>query len=249
MEQHGGATASSATTTGNIEVEDSGADFIKIKVSFGSNSFDVFTNPQSTFGDLKCVIAKSTGLDPKVQNVLFRGKEMDDDESLQMVGVKDNSKVILIENTPAKIEDLEMVEEIKESTPTKNEELENVEEIKEMSRGLEAVNRVREEINQFEEQVVSLETVVCSGIQVADKDFIYLTEMLMRQLLKLDGIDAEGEGRTQRKLEVRRVQGLVEKLDNLRAKNSNLTSDVQEKADEPSLPSSSSKVNQEGEVS
>lgn len=50
--------------------------------------------------------------------------------------------------------------------------------------------------------MASLEAVVCSGIQVADKDFVFLTEMLMRQLLKLDGIDAEGEGRTQRKLEV-----------------------------------------------
>ncbi|KAI3759900.1 hypothetical protein L1987_50285 [Smallanthus sonchifolius] len=235
MEEHGGDAAPSVTTTGDNEVEDGGAGNIKIKVSFGSSNFDVFITPQSTFGDLKLVIAKATGLDPKVQNVLFRGKENDDHESLQMAGVKDNAKVILIETTPTENEDLEKVEEIKES-------------IEEISRGLEAVNRVRDENNQFEEQVVSVETVVCCGTQVADKDFIFLTEMLMRQLLKLDGIDAEGEGRTQRKLEVRRVQGLVEKLDNLRAKNSNPTSNAQEKADEPSLPSSS-KVNQEWEVS
>ncbi|KAI3805774.1 hypothetical protein L1987_21660 [Smallanthus sonchifolius] len=231
MEEHGGDAAPSVTTTitGGNEVEDGGAGNIKIKVSFGSSNFDVFITPQSTFGDLKGVIAKATGLDPKVQNVLFRGKEKDDHESLQMAGVKDNAKVILIETTPTKTEDLEKVEEIKEN-------------IEEISRGLEAVNQVREENNQFEEQVVSLETVVCSGTQVADKDFIFLTEMLMRQLLKLDGIDAEGEGRIQRKLEVRRVQSLVEKLDNLRTKNSNPTGNVQEKADEPSLPSSSSKM-------
>ncbi|KAL9992223.1 putative Ubiquitin-like domain, BAG domain, Ubiquitin-like domain superfamily [Helianthus debilis subsp. tardiflorus] len=218
MAEHGG--------DGDNEVQDHGSGNINIKVSFGSNNFDVLTTPQSTFGDLKGVIAKETGLDPTALNVLFRGKENDDHESLQMAGVKDNSEVTLIENTSTENDDLEKVEEIKE----------NVEEV---SRGLDAVNQVREENNQFEEQVVSLETVVCSGTQVADKDFIFLTEMLMRQLLKLDGIDAEGEGRIQRRLEVRRVQGLVEKLDNLRAKNSNPTSNV---PDEPSLPPSSSKM-------
>ncbi|XP_076890943.1 BAG family molecular chaperone regulator 4-like [Bidens hawaiensis] len=225
MEDHGGDTAA---TTG-----DNGGGNMKIKVTFGSSNFDVFTSPQSTFGDLKREIAKATGVDPKAQTVLFRGKESDDHESLQMPGVKDNAKVILIENTPTKNEDLEKVEEIKENIEV------------EISRGLEAVNRVREENNQFAQQVVSLETMVCCGTQIQDKDFVYLTEMLMRQLLKLDGIDAEGDGRMQRKLEVRRVQGLVEKLDNLRAKNSNLTSNIQ---DESSL-SSSLKVNQEGEVS
>ncbi|KAI3819097.1 hypothetical protein L1987_12920 [Smallanthus sonchifolius] len=234
MEDNGDPSATNTTTTGDNEVEDDRASNIKIKVSYGSNNFDVFTTPQSTFADLKRVIAKAAGLDPKVQNVLFRGKENDDHESLHMAGVKDNAKVILIENSPTKDEDLEKVEEIKES-------------VEEISRGLEAVNLVREENNQFEEQVISLETVVCSGTQVADKDFIFLTEMLMRQLLKLDGIDSEGEGRIQRKLEVRRVQGLVEKLDNLRAKNSNPTSNVPETPDEPSLPSSS-KVTQDWET-
>ncbi|KAJ0699568.1 putative Ubiquitin-like domain, BAG domain, Ubiquitin-like domain superfamily [Helianthus annuus] len=181
MAEHGG--------DGDSEVEDKGSGNINIKVSFGSNKFDVFTTPQSTFGDLKGVIAKETGLDPTALNVLFRGKENDDHESLLTAGVKDNSKVTLIENTSTENDDLEKVEEIKEN-------------IEEVSRGLEAVNRVREENNQFEEQVLSFDTVVYSGTQVADKDFIFLTEMLMRQLLKLDGIDAEGEGRIQRRLEV-----------------------------------------------
>ncbi|XP_076915773.1 BAG family molecular chaperone regulator 4-like [Bidens hawaiensis] len=236
MEDDGGVAA--ATT-----VEDGGGGNIKIKVSYGSNDFDVYTTSQSTFADLKQVIAKATGLDPEVQNVLFRGKENDDHESLQVAGVKDNAKVILIENTPTKVKDLETVEEVKEHIEEVKEHVEevkeNVEEVK-VSRGLEAVYLVREENNQFEEQVVSLETVVCSETQIADKDFIFLTEMLMRQLLKLDGIDCEGEGRIQRKLEVRRVQGLVDKLDDLREKNSNpMASNVPETPNESSLPSSS----------
>ncbi|KAJ0646984.1 putative Ubiquitin-like domain, BAG domain, Ubiquitin-like domain superfamily [Helianthus annuus] len=246
MEDNAGAASSA--TTGEIGAVDGGAGNIKIKVTYGSNNFDVFTSPQSTFADLKQLIAKATGLDPKVQNVLFRGKENDDHESLHTVGVKDNAKVILIENSPAKEDDLETVEEVKENIEETSRTVEEVKEnIEVISRGLEAVNLVREENNQFAEQVASLEAVVCSGTQVADKDFVFVTEMLMRQLLKLDGIDCEGEGRIQRKSEVRRVQGLVEKLDNLREKNSNPTSDVPETSDEPAL-SSSSKVTQDWET-
>ena len=47
-----------------------------------------------------------------------------------------------------------------------------------------------------------MQAVIDSGKEVDDKEITYLTEMLMRQLLKLDGIDAEGEGRVQRKAEV-----------------------------------------------
>ncbi|KAI3750532.1 hypothetical protein L2E82_21173 [Cichorium intybus] len=232
MEASGGAAAASTTTpatTGN-EVEDVGANNIKVKVSHGSNNFDVFILPQATFGDLKRVIAKATGLEPEVQNLLFRGKEQDDSDRLDMVGVKENGKVTVTENSPTKDEEnLEKVEEVKES-------------IKEISKGVEAVNLVRKENDEFAEQVASLETVVCSGTQVSEKDFLFLTEMLMRQLLKLDGIDAQGEGRIQRKLEVRRVQGLVETLDNLKAKNSNPSSNV------PEGPEPSTKVTQEWEV-
>ncbi|KVH94821.1 BAG domain-containing protein [Cynara cardunculus var. scolymus] len=217
-ENGGGATA---TTTGNNEVEDAGAGTIKIKVTYGSNNFDVFIPPQSTFADLKKVIAKATGLEPEVQNLLFRGKGKDDHESLHMAGVKDNAKVIVMENSPSKDEDLAKVEEVKE----------NVEEI---SRGVDAV--------------ASLEAVVGSGTQVSDKDFLFLTEMLMRQLLKLDGIDAEGEGRIQRKSEVRRVQGLVEKLDNLKARNSNPSTDVPETASGEASMESSTKVTEKWEV-
>ena len=40
------------------------------------------------------------------------------------------------------------------------------------------------------------------GTKVEEKEFDVLTELLMRQLLKLDGIEAEGEAKMQRKAEV-----------------------------------------------
>jgi hypothetical protein len=43
---------------------------------------------------------------------------------------------------------------------------------------------------------------VLAGRKLEDKEFLVLTELLMMQLLKLDGIEAEGEVRAQRKAEV-----------------------------------------------
>jgi len=50
--------------------------------------------------------------------------------------------------------------------------------------------------------VCDLEKSVLGGRKVEDKEFVVLTELLMMQLLKLDGIEAEREARAQRKAEV-----------------------------------------------
>lgn len=57
----------------------------------------------------------------------------------------------------------------------------------------------------YTSKVSALQAVVDGGTKIDDKDIVYVTEMLMRQLLKLDGIEAEGEGKVQRKMEVSRV--------------------------------------------
>lgn len=48
-------------------------------------------------GELKKCIAQEIGLEPNQQRLLFRGMEKDDQEYLHMVGVKDNAKVLLME--------------------------------------------------------------------------------------------------------------------------------------------------------
>ena len=50
--------------------------------------------------------------------------------------------------------------------------------------------------------MVALEATVNGGTTVENKEFVVLTELLMRQLLKLDGIEAEGEAKVQRRAEV-----------------------------------------------
>ncbi|KAM7526515.1 hypothetical protein LguiA_016417 [Lonicera macranthoides] len=221
--------------------EDDGGPTIKIKVCHGSNHHDLTVPSLSTFGDLKRVICRDTDLEPKDQRLFFRGKEKEDQECLQMAGLKDNSKLLLMENLACKERKLE---ELKESSVK--------------SKGSEAVAKVRADNDKLAEQVAALNTVVCDGTKVAEKDIIFLTEMLERQLLKLDGIEAEGEGRIQRKTEVRRVQSLVEMMDDLKSKNSApISNDVSvTKSDnesvggidaQTSLPSST-KVTQDWEV-
>ncbi|XP_051130198.1 BAG family molecular chaperone regulator 4-like [Andrographis paniculata] len=188
---------------------DRDSSIFNIKVTHGSSEHEVAVPSNSSFGDLKAVIAQKIGLKPKTHKLLFRGKEKEDGDDLQMAGVKDNSKVLIVEDTTCKQEN---AEEVKETST--------------VSRGGEAVAEVREEVDLLSEQVSALQAVVEGGTKVDDKDILYLTEMLMRQLLKLDGIDAEGEGRVWRKMEVRRIQSLVETMDILKLRNTNHSSDA-----------------------
>ncbi|KAH0721667.1 hypothetical protein KY290_005809 [Solanum tuberosum] len=177
---------------------------IIIKVSYASQEFDLPVPSEFTFGEVKSILSSIIGLEPKVQKLLFRGKEKEDHEYLHLVGVKDNSKVLVMEE-----------ETVEEKIP------EEVRVTTEISRGAETVAEVRTEVDKLSEQVSAVQAVVFGGTNVEDKDIIHLTEMLMRQLLKLDGIEAAGEGRVQRKSEVRRVQNLVETMDAVKARNSN----------------------------
>lgn len=88
-------------------------------------------------GDLKSVIVqKIGGLEPEKLKLLFRGKEKEDDENLQIAGVKDNSKVLLVEDMTSSPK---IPEEVKETSV--------------VSRGGEAVAEVRGEVDKLSDQV------------------------------------------------------------------------------------------------
>ena len=89
-------------------------------------------------GDVKKVLLHKTGLEPNEQRLLFRGKEKDDDEHLHMAGVKDNSKLLLLED-PA----------------SQERKLEKMKNSSEMSKACEAVAEVREEVDKLAERVSS----------------------------------------------------------------------------------------------
>ncbi|KAJ0765262.1 putative Ubiquitin-like domain, molecular chaperone regulator BAG [Helianthus annuus] len=75
---------------------------ISIKVSHESYHHHLSVPSVSTFGDLKKILARMINLEAKDQRLLFRGKEKGDDERLDMAGVKDMSKVILLEDPASK---------------------------------------------------------------------------------------------------------------------------------------------------
>ncbi|XP_057983179.1 BAG family molecular chaperone regulator 4-like [Malania oleifera] len=181
-----------------------GGQMITINISHDSSQIEVHVPSQSTFGDLKKIIANQIGLDPKDQRLLFRGKEMEDEECLHMVGVKNMSKVLLLEN-PA----------------NKERKLEEMRRNHEISNACKAIADIRAEVDKLSEKVAVVESMVFGGTKVADKEFVVLTELLMMQLLKLDSIEAEGEAKVQRRSEVNRVQSFVDTVDMLKARNSN----------------------------
>jgi hypothetical protein len=176
---------------------------ISISVAHGSFDHEVYLPAQSTFWDVKKLLAHKTGLKPEQQRLFFREKEMDNKENLHVEGVKDKSKLLLLEDAASKESNLEEGRKHNE-----------------MLKAFEAVAVVRSEVDKLCERVSALEVAVNGGTQVSDKEFVVSTELLMRQLLKLDGIKAEGEAKLQRKAEVRRVQNAVDALDSLKTRNS-----------------------------
>ncbi|KAK8503029.1 hypothetical protein V6N13_015175 [Hibiscus sabdariffa] len=201
---------------------------IKIDVVHGSAQHSVFVPAHSTVGELKKQIAEKTGLEPDKQRVLFRGKEKEDTVHLDSAGMKDKSKVLVLENPASKVKEVEGMtnnkEKVEEAMASKEKKIEEIKETEEMSKAFAAVAGVRKEVDKLSERVAALEVAVNGGTKVADEEFEVSAELLMRELLKLDGIEAEGEAKLQRKAEVRRVQKFHEALDELKARNSSAVS-------------------------
>ncbi|XP_008799930.2 BAG family molecular chaperone regulator 1-like [Phoenix dactylifera] len=71
---------------------------IQLRITTGSWWHDISILATSTFGELKVVLSLVTGLEPREQRLLFRGKEREDGDRLHMVGVQDRDKVLLLED-------------------------------------------------------------------------------------------------------------------------------------------------------
>ena len=108
-------------------------------------------------GELKKEIAQKTGLEPDKQKVLFRGKEKEDKVHLHSAGVKDKSKVLVIENPSSKEKKVEEMtsskEKVEETTASKENKVEEMKESEEMSKAFAAVAGVRKEVDKLSERV------------------------------------------------------------------------------------------------
>ncbi|AQK72330.1 BAG family molecular chaperone regulator 4 [Zea mays] len=79
-----------------------GRETVAVRVSTGFSWHDVSIGATSTFGELKVMLSMVTGLEPREQRLLFRGKERNDTDHLHMVGVRDKDKVLLLEDPALK---------------------------------------------------------------------------------------------------------------------------------------------------
>ncbi|XP_039146002.1 BAG family molecular chaperone regulator 3-like [Dioscorea cayenensis subsp. rotundata] len=176
---------------------------IRVRVKHGGASHEIYLSSQATFGELKKLLAERTGMHPGDQKIVFKDKERASNAFLDISGVKDGSKMVLLEDPAAQAKRcLEM---------RRNAKLE---------KASKSISQISLDVDKLASQVTALEAIVAKGGKVAEHDVLNLIELLMNQLLKLDGIIADGDVKLQRRMQVRRVQKYVEALDVIKIKNS-----------------------------
>ncbi|RDX95295.1 BAG family molecular chaperone regulator 1, partial [Mucuna pruriens] len=176
---------------------------IRVRVKYGSTYHEVNISSQATFGELKKMLSGPTGLHHQDQKLFYKEKERDSKAFLDAVGVKDKSKMVLMEDPISQEKRyLEMRKNAK------------------MERSAKSISEISLEVDRLGGQVSALESIISKGGKIAETEVHSLIELLMNQLLKLDGIVADGDVKLQRKMQVKRVQKYVETLDMLKVKNS-----------------------------
>ncbi|XP_057785095.1 BAG family molecular chaperone regulator 3-like [Salvia miltiorrhiza] len=180
---------------------------IRVRVKYGSIYHELRISSQSTFGELKKMLSGPTGLHHQDQKLFYKDKERNSSAYLDSAGVKDKSKLVLEEDAISKEKRfLEMRKNAK------------------MEKAAKTLSDISLEVDRLAAQASALETVISKGGKLVEKDILNLIELLMNQLLKLDGVVADGDVKLQRKMQVRRIQKLVEKLDLIKLKNSSMPS-------------------------
>ncbi|OMO97909.1 Ubiquitin [Corchorus olitorius] len=158
---------------------------IRVRVKYGSIYHEISINSQATFGELKKMLTGPTGLHHQDQKLLYKDKERDSNAFLDMAGVKDKSKIVLVEDP------ISQEKRLLEMRKTAK-----------MEKASKSISEISLEVDRLAGQVSALETIITKGGKVAEKDVLNLIELLMNQLLKLDGIMADGDVKLQRKMQV-----------------------------------------------
>ncbi|XP_066370037.1 BAG family molecular chaperone regulator 1-like [Miscanthus floridulus] len=186
---------------------------IRVKVKHAGVTHEIYISSEASFGELKKLVAAKTGLHPDDQKVLYKDKERDSKAFLDMAGVKDRSKVVVVEDPEARARRL--IEE------RRNGHLE---------KAARAVAAVTAGVDKLAPKVAALDASVRKGEKVAENDVVQVTELLMNELLKLDAVVADGDVKAQRRMQVKRVQKYVETLDAVAVKNAVIIRKSSEKA-------------------
>lgn len=178
---------------------------IKVKVKYGSTYHEVNIKCQATFGELKKMLVRPTGLNPLDQKLVYKDKERDSKAYLDVAGVKDGSRMVLFLDIMS--QEKRLVDDLKNAK---------------MDNAKKQIVEISSQIDNIVKQVGNLEIQIYGGKKVIEKVLLNLIELLMSQLIKLDGIVAEGDVRLQRRMQVKRVQKYIEVLDMLKIRNSKI---------------------------
>ncbi len=69
---------------------------LTVKVSQGKTCHEINVPASSTIAELKSLVEAKTNLQPSLQKLLFKGSVLKDDSVIEEVGLKENSKIILM---------------------------------------------------------------------------------------------------------------------------------------------------------
>ncbi|XP_059665963.1 BAG family molecular chaperone regulator 2-like [Cornus florida] len=184
---------------------DAPAPNLLLRIAYGAVRYEISVNSQATFGELKKLLTVETGLQPAEQRLIFRGKERENGDYLDMCGVKDRTKVILMEDPSSR--------EKRFIEMRKNAKIQSVH---------RAINDVSMEVDKLAEQVSAIEKSIGNGNKVPEVQITTLIEMLMLQAVKLDTISAEGDAYAQKIMQGKKVQKCVETLDVVKVSNARI---------------------------
>ncbi|KAK9079679.1 hypothetical protein SSX86_001352 [Deinandra increscens subsp. villosa] len=178
---------------------------IKVKVKYCSSYHEITIKSQATFGELKKMLAGRTGLNPLDQKLVYKDKERDSKSYLDVAGVKDGSRMMLFIDVMR--QEKRLVEDLKSAK---------------MDKAKLPLMEITSEIDKLAKEVGNLEREIYGGKKVNEKVLLNLIELLMSQLIKLDGIVGDGDVKLQRRMQVKRVQKYIENLDLLKIQNSKI---------------------------
>ncbi|KAL7583722.1 BAG family molecular chaperone regulator 2 [Lactuca sativa] len=176
---------------------------IRVRVKYGSIYHEININSQATFGELKKMLSGPTGLHHEDQKLMYKDRARDSKSYLDAVGVKDRSKMVVMEDP---ISQEKRILEMRKNAK--------------MEKAAKSISDISFEVDRLAGQVSAIGSVISKGGKVAEKTLLNVIELLMNQLIKLDGISVDGDVKLQRKLQVKRIQEYVETLDALKLKNS-----------------------------
>ncbi|KMZ62832.1 BAG family molecular chaperone regulator 1 [Zostera marina] len=176
---------------------------IRVRVKYGLVYHEIHISPQASIGELKKLLSTRIGLHHEDMKMMFKKKEKSSSAFLDISGVKDRSKLVVVENPAGQAKRvLEMRRTAK------------------IEKASKSVSQISLQVDRLGGQVSLLESIISKRKKVAEKDVLGLTEQLMNLLVKLDGTVVSDENvKLQRGIQVGRVQKYVETLDELKMKN------------------------------